>query len=66
MKTPKEKMGAREAIATFGTAIVVPVCFFGAIAGVADPAKPEAWWALPCLGGLAVWFCVVLPLLRPR
>lgn len=51
----------REAIATYGTAIVAPVCFFGSLAAVANPGRPEAWWGWLFLGGMGIWFLVVLP-----
>ena len=57
----------RESVATFGTAVVVPVCYIGVIAACATAAAPEAWWGWLFLGGGAIWFFVVLPwLARPR
>ena len=52
-------------IATYGTAIVVPMCFIGSIAAVAV-AGTEAWWGWLFLAGFGVWFFVVLPRRRGR
>jgi hypothetical protein len=37
------------------------VCFFGSLAAVANPGRPEAWWGWLFLGGMGIWFLVVLP-----
>ena len=55
------KKEAREKVGIFGTAVVVPVCFIGTIAACATAAAPEAWWGWLFLGGMGIWFLVVLP-----
>ena len=63
--TKKDPEKDLDPLATYGTAIVIPVCFIGSIAAVAT-AGQEAWWGWLFLSGLGVWVFVVLPSRRGR